>query len=105
MTLFVMTRQRYEILCALRTEAHTVNELQAALSIPHYNTCAAMVIALRNAKLIEFRGFRHTHGAPGPRPVQYILTQLGEAAIQATRVQIAVQDRAFVDLEKLEVAA
>lgn len=101
MTLFVMTRQRYEILCALRVEAATPGELMQSLSITTQKQVSLQVIALRNAGLIERRGTRSA--ANGSRPPLYCLTQLGEAAIQATRVKIAVQDRAFVDLEKLEV--
>lgn len=99
-----MTRQRYEILCCLRTEAHTVAELQAALSIPHNKTAVMQSISLRNASLIAPRGSRTGTGKTGPKPLLYVLTQRGEAAIQKARVALAVKDRTIIDLDALEVA-
>lgn len=100
-----MTRQRYEILCHLRTGTATVNGLQRAIAIPHNKTAVEQSIALRNAGLIEFRGFRARESNHGPRPTLYGLTDKGEAAIQAARVGMAMKDRAIIDLSALEVAA
>lgn len=103
MSLFVMTRQRYEILCHLLNGAKTPGDLQAIKAVQHRKTMSLQVIALRNAGLIERRGFRAPEG--GRRPTLYGLTELGESAILGARVPLAAKGWAFVDLADLQVPA
>ena len=80
-----------------------MSELQEALGIDHLSNLTVQVIALRNAGLIDPRGHRISRKR-GPKPILYVLTEKGEAAIQAARVPLAVKPSTIIELAALEVA-